>query len=168
MLLKFSREKSGPRFIILNILILFFLSGCAHQAKRQEAVQVKPTNGHALHDAVTANDLEETIRLVDLGFNPQAKDVFGFTPFSISVFYGYTEIASYLIEKGVIISYRDKDGWTPLNIAIANGNSDIVKLLLDHGVDTTLTDIYGDTPLEYAIKCRQKEIVDLLREHGAK
>lgn len=91
----------------------------------------------------------------------------GMTPLYYAAYYGKTEIARYLIEKGSDVTYRRMNGETVLHAAAQFNHVEIVKLLVENGADVRAAPRPGITPLRYAINGGAKETAAYLLEKGA-
>lgn len=97
--------------------------------------------------------------------NVKQKDgVHGRTVLSWAASYGYTQMASELIQvKGVDLEARDVNFRTPLSEAAGSGSLEIVQLLIATGrVDINSRDQQGQTPLSWAARGGHEEVVRLL------
>lgn len=65
--------------------------------------------------------------------------------------YGHTEIAAFLVEKGVDIGAQDDDQYTALHYAAHGGHIETVDWLLQHGAPLEKKNCYGGTVLGQAI-----------------
>jgi ankyrin repeat protein len=92
--------------------------------------------------------------------------------------YGRTEVAEFLLAKGVDPNVMNSQGQTPLHWVAYGPHVAVAKLLLHHGADVNVKDGNGRTPLQWALgnlssegteeeARRAHELVALLRAAGA-
>ena len=91
----------------------------------------------------------------------------GYNALTASVTAGHTEIAKWLLERGLDPSFRYGPGFTPLLSAAANGHLEIVKLLLSHGADLHATATDGKSALALATERNHGHIADFFRARSA-
>jgi hypothetical protein len=93
----------------------------------------------------------------------------GFTPLQLACFFGHSEVAAYLIEKGADVHAVAQNAMQiqPLHAAVAGQYADIVELLIAHGADVNARQQSGFTPLMAARQNNDKEIEALLLATGA-
>ena len=88
----------------------------------------------------------------------------GWNPLHYACFYGYVDIANYLIHSlNANVNYVNKEGFTPLHLAVFKSQKEIIKLLICvNGIDINCySNIYG-TPLHIACKKKCLQTVSLL------
>ena len=114
------------------------------------------------------------------------KDADGRTALTEAAFYGRTEIAKMLLDKGADVFAKKNDGATPLTMAASHkeiaemiqqeiqlleaagkGDNAMVKELLDKGAYVNMRDPEGRTPLTEATWNNHVETVKLLLDKGA-
>lgn len=122
-----------------------------------------------LTEAITLNAPIEIIRaLLEIGANPNAKDINGVTPVLFAADVGRVDILEELIEHDGDIHHRDNNGRTALIHAASENRRDAVRLLLDYGADIDLPNNDGRTPLLHAVQWpNQWETVQYLLNQGA-
>jgi ankyrin repeat protein len=93
----------------------------------------------------------------------------GFTPLQLACFFGHSEVAAYLLDKGADVHAVAQNAMQiqPLHAAVAGQYVDIVKLLIAHGADVNARQQSGFTPLMAARQNNDKETEALLLEAGA-
>ena len=81
---------------------------------------------------------------------------------------GHTEVAAYLIGKGVSAGAADSvNGDTPMSLAVISGHLEMVELLAKEGADLQVEDADGNTPLLFAANAGRLAILKFLMQHGA-
>ncbi len=107
--------------------------------------------------------LEEDADLV----NVAAVD--GFSPLGLASFFGQTEAARLLIQRGAQVNQPSKNMQKvmPLHSAAAGQHLEIARMLLDAGAQIDAVQEGGFTPLMSAAQNGQVEMVRLLLERGA-
>lgn len=103
------------------------------------------------------------LRYGDVDVNSK-DDVHGRTLLSWIASYGYTRMASEIIQlEGSDLEARDVDGRTPLSEAAGSGSLEIVRMLLATSkVDINSRDQQLQTPLSWAARGGHSEVVELL------
>lgn len=96
----------------------------------------------------------------------------GWTPLHLAAFFGQTEIARLLLDRGAEIDARSRSerfarSNTPLHAAAANGQMEAARLLLARGADANARDGSGYSPLDLAGSARNDLLIILLLENGA-
>lgn len=111
-----------------------------------------------LNDASGLNVLIELIDKTDIG---------GRSALWKSCFYGFNNIAQYLISRKADINLPNENGASPLYVASEKGHTTTVQLLLANNarVDQAAND--GVTPLWIACQEGHIDVVKLLHQHGA-
>jgi ankyrin repeat protein len=74
------------------------------------------------------------------------------------------EIATSLIEKGLVVNDKNSFGDTPLHFAAGGDNAKVVEVLIENGADPNAVNNNGETPL---FRAHKKEIAALLIAFGA-
>ena len=128
-----------------------------------------------LHWAVrqSKGKVGEIEKLIEDGFDVNAKDHTGNTAFTWAVEYGHRDVVSLLLDHGADISVRNRHGETSLISAAVNGHQDVIRLLIKHGADVRARDNEGRTALLSASRSGYPEgfvdsyAISLLLEHGA-
>ena len=93
----------------------------------------------------------------------------GFQPLGLAAFFGHTDIAEYLLEKGAEVDSPSRNAMRvmPLHSAIANRHAAIVRLLLDHDANVNATQADDFTPLHEAAQNGMLDVTQWLLERGA-
>jgi len=96
----------------------------------------------------------------------------GWTPLHLAAFFGHTEIARSLLDRGADINARSRSTRfarenTALHAAAANRQTKVAELLLERGADVNARDGHGYTPLALAAGSKSDILVILLLDRGA-
>ncbi|KAK0618010.1 ankyrin repeat-containing domain protein [Bombardia bombarda] len=106
--------------------------------------------------------------LLERGANLDAQDEYGVTPLSISLTYGFFEIAKTLIDAGADPNKSKRFRNSPLHCVFGNlwepneKLTEMVKSLVDKGADLLREGENGETALHFAVKHGKREIVDYI------
>ncbi len=125
--------------IILSLLILIALTGCAHYGDSPQA----PTETSQRILKLRGYDFDEQSFFAAA----QARDIMAINAF---------------IDGGINANAQDADGRTVLISAAARGELDVVKALLSRGVDPNVKDNRGFTALSHAMAARYDDVEDAL------
>ncbi|RZC60013.1 hypothetical protein C5167_021771, partial [Papaver somniferum] len=116
--------------------------------------------------------------LLGKGANPNTRNTYGATPLHYAAQYGYTEILTRLLSRGVNVNGSCEDGTltplgvagatlSPLDVAANNGQLEAIRVLLDHNADPNLMFCRSYTSLAVSIKSglpQSLQCVELLLE----
>jgi ankyrin repeat protein len=114
-------------------------------------------------DAVLANILDQQADIIS------ERSFDGWTPLHLAAFFGGTDAAKLLIERGADVNAKSANPSAnmPLHAAVAARHADIVQLLLESGVDVNAVQSGGWTALHQAADNGDLGMVQLLLENGA-
>jgi len=93
----------------------------------------------------------------------------GFSALHLAAFFGQSDAARFLLERGAEVDARGR-GWmtgTPLHSAASASHVEILRMLLDAGADPNARQSGAWTPLHSAARNGNAECVALLLAHGA-
>ncbi|NIM99608.1 MAG: hypothetical protein GTO24_16515 [candidate division Zixibacteria bacterium] len=119
---------------------------------------------------IQARKLDIAPLLIEKGaeFEVNKKNQFGYTTLDMTIVFGHTEGAEYLLGFGPdISSMREKDGKTPLINAILRGRPEIAMLLIKKDADVNAPDNEGQPPVYWAVKKGLPDILQTLLAKGA-
>lgn len=107
--------------------------------------------------------LQDVPRMID------AHSPDGFTPLSLACFFGHTELAKRLINRGANLDLAAANPMqvTPLHAAAAGRHTEIVGALLEAGANPNARQQGGFTPLHAAAQNGDAETARLLLDKGA-
>lgn len=93
----------------------------------------------------------------------------GWTPLHLAAFFGKTDTARTLLNKGAQANARSTNAManTPLHAAAAGRHAEVAKLLLDHGASANARQHGGWTPLHAAAQNGDLEMAAALIAAGA-
>ena len=99
----------------------------------------------------------------------QAHSRDGWTPLHLAAFFGHSELANALLDRGALVNARSTNSMknTPLHAAAAGKQIDLTRLLLTRGADPNASQEGGWTALHSAAQSGSREMVELLLAHGA-
>jgi ankyrin repeat protein len=126
-----------------------------------------------LHLAAEFNLKNAIVALLQRGFDPGRRDLYGRTPLLVAAETGSKAAVEQLLKHGSSMEERTDErhhhspGCTALHIAAKNGHVAIVRLLLDRGAVINLQSLYHDTPISSAVELGQAEVVQVLLDAGA-
>jgi len=131
--------------------------------------EAKDGGDTVVHLAARAGDVDFLDFLVgrDIGANVRATREDGATALHVACEVAKaTEVAQYLVKKGIEVNTKRKDGATCLHAAAFNGNADLVAFLLTRGGDTNVAMESGATPVHCAAGGGHKKILELFSDKG--
>ena len=142
-----SKAKTAALIMAFGV---FLLSCSRNQSDNNEAGKVEKVSAPAmdLHAAAYMGDLKACEQHVKAGTDLNAKDAYGSTPLNVSIVFGRTDAAIYLINAGADLNLQNADGSTPLHTAAFFGRIEIVKALIENEVDFSIRNNYGSTAYE--------------------
>ncbi len=118
-----------------------------------------------IHEAIIKGDLDAVQAILETDKSPlEARNSDSLTPLLLASVRGQTEIAHFLIEKGVNIHAGDSDNSTALHNAAARGHSAVLSLLIDNGARINQCDGNGMTALHFAVSYGHPECAKFLLE----
>ncbi|MGA3188740.1 MAG: ankyrin repeat domain-containing protein [Bryobacteraceae bacterium] len=93
----------------------------------------------------------------------------GWTPLHLAAFFGKTEAARLLLNKGALVNARSTNQMEnmPLHAATAGRHIEVVKLLIEHGAPVNARQHGGWTPLHAAAQNGDLEMAKALIAAGA-
>ncbi len=122
----------------LSFLIFFQLKSILNKPKEK------------LHRAAYRDDVLEMRKLIQNGFDINAKDSKGWTPLHYAIFNTSFDAAKFLLKNNAEINFQDKKGLSPLSLAIKVNSLHLVELLLEHGANLQLRHKNRQTIAEFA------------------
>lgn len=102
------------------------------------------------------------------GAHVQYRSWLGESYLHFAALFNKSELAEWLMKRGIDKNSVKKGNLSPLHIAVVAGNMDVVKLLVRKGANLDIKSKDGGTPLHFAVAAGKDEIVDFLRQNGAK
>lgn len=78
-----------------------------------------------------------------------------------------TQVAVFLLKKGVDIDLKDKDGRTPLHVAASTNHSEMIEWLVEQGAELEArTNVEKQTPLHHAARYDSILSIQALTQKG--
>jgi ankyrin repeat protein len=106
--------------------------------------------------------------LLDNGADSRAKDnTHGDTALTHMALCGYTQVVTFLLDKGVDIEAKNNNGETALICCASTGETNMIKLLLARGANINSMDAGGTTALGRAKRAGNTAAVKMLQKAGA-
>ncbi len=99
----------------------------------------------------------------------QAHSPDGWTPLHLAAFFGQSDLAGALLDRGADVNARSTNSMrnTPLHAAAAGGQIELMRMLLTRGADPNASQEGGWTALHSAAQSGNGEMIELLLAHGA-
>lgn len=126
-------------------------------------------NNGALHRAVQEEDISRITRLLDQGYDINAKDEYGETPLMLLINRQYKgkdfdlqeseSVLHFLVRKGADINAQDNEGKTYLH---KTSVPFLAKILISYGADLNIQDKLGNTALHYTAKNGNWPMINVL------
>jgi ankyrin repeat protein len=119
--------------------------------------------------AADRGDLESLERMLDAGFDVDARDDHGQTALMNAARHGRTRVVRLLVDRGGGLNYTAKYGLTALMLAVVAGHADVVRILVEAGADleargTGAPGFAGRTALDLAEAIGSQPVVQALRQ----
>ncbi|WP_339047149.1 ankyrin repeat domain-containing protein [Candidatus Mesenet endosymbiont of Phosphuga atrata] len=115
-----------------------------------------------LFDTVLQSSIGESVRLISLGANINAKSKNGNTPIHMAVLCRDALMVKTLAKLKTDVNIKNSLGFTPLFIATFSNNLEIVKILLCLGARRNISDSSGNLPIHIAARTGYQDIVKVL------
>lgn len=170
---QFSKKNRLILCLIVILTILFVVTGnltdytfSYKQYLYNKYIEFDDDGNNALLRSVIENELVKTQELLDLGLDPNLKNIANDTPLIIGVRNNNIEVVKYLLMAGAEIEAVDNNKNTPLILAAQNGNVEICKVLMNSGAKLNARNDNSDTVLTLAIKKGDLNYVKLFVENG--
>jgi ankyrin repeat protein len=134
------------------------------QALLASGIQLNLFEAAATGQAARVRTLIEADHALVNSYSPD-----GFTPLSLSVFFGHPETVDALLAAGAEVNAASRETMklTPLASAMATAQIEIAKTLIEHGANVNAKAASDLTPLHTAAARGNIEAATLLLEHGA-
>lgn len=121
---------------------------------------------NALIKSVIKNDLPNTIRILDLGVDPDIINNQSESALLIAVRNSNIEIVKNLLDKGASTEIKDSNLDTPLLIASSQGDSEVCEMLVDYGANMDVLNSKSEDPLKIAVKRGNQQLVEVYIKNG--
>jgi len=139
------------------------------EEKKMKVDEAKEGGETVVHLAARAGDVDFLEFLVskDVGANVRALKEDASTALHVACeIPKATEMAQYLVKKGIEVNAKRKDGATCLHGAAFVGNADLVAFLLARGGDANIAMESGATPVHCAAGGGHKNILEIFADKG--
>lgn len=114
-----------------------------------------------LQIAVTKNNTEAALALIDRGADLNVTDAWGRDLLHLSSFYADERLVSYFIDRFDVDS-RDDFNNTPLHSAASGNNTKVLEVLIRNGARTDARNAIGRSPVEIAVEKQRMEALSYL------
>lgn len=143
---------------------------CYYKKPEVTDVLLKYVNEINLFEASAAGKLDVVTYFVQADANTiddHAPD--GFTPLGLACYFGYEEVARYLVTSGADVNRPSNNGFQvyPIHSACADNYTKIARLLIENGAMVNVKQQAGATPLHSAAQNGNIDLLVLLLENGA-
>ncbi len=131
----------------------------------RNSIKTDSRSDSSFFETIRLRNLEEIVRFILRGTDPNTKDYLDNTPLHKAAGFGYYEVSAFLLLIGVDINAKNGDGETPLHRAAIHGFYELAALFLRSGADPNATRNDGMTPLH--LVANFPNLTRLLLERGA-
>lgn len=121
----------------------------------------------SLVDAILNENVKRVTQLLEAGEDPNAFDIYGYTPLIEAAIVNHVDIANVLLQFGAEINKKDLTGGTALHWAVENSNVELAKLLLENGADPNSYTDYSQPALVLPLVRNELELKELLYRFNA-
>ena len=140
-------------------LVLVLVNGCHAGPSATECIELAV-------QAAYYGDLKGIQSCLDVGWDVNAKDLFGRTALRQAAYAGKVDVIAALSKAGADVNAEDKEyGWTALHVAAKNGKVNAIAALIKAGADVNAKNNGGRTALDLAIQERQTDTIQFLNKH---
>ena len=141
-----------------------------HQEPAIASYLADKTVALTIFEAAATGKINNILRL--LARDPQLVNAYagdGFQALGLACFFGYPDVAEYLVKAGAPVNSPSRNGLAaaPIQSAAAAGHARIVDMLLKHGADPNVREQGGYTPLHAAAQNGDKDMIRTLLYGGA-
>ena len=112
----------GPSGISSVVILLVLVNVCRAGTSATECIETAP-------DAARNGDLKGIQSCLDVGWDVNAKDLFGRTALRQAAYAGKVDVIAALIKAGADVNAKDNNGMTALDVATMMGETDVIQLL---------------------------------------
>lgn len=120
-----------------------------------------------MNNAIVADDLGRVNYLAAHGAHIDALDGEGHPPLVNAARFGFTSLATFMVDHKANPNTADRTGWTPLMYAAWNDQPDLINMLLTHGAKLDASDNDGLTSLAIAAQNAKPKAAKALLDAGA-
>lgn len=149
----------GPSGISSVVILLVLVNVCRAGTSATECIETAP-------DAARNGDLKGIQSCLDVGWDVNAKDLFGRTALRQAAYAGKVDVIAALSKAGADVNAKDKEyGWTALHVAAKKGKVNAIAALIKAGAVVNAKNNGGRTALDLAIQEGQTDTIQLLSKH---
>jgi ankyrin repeat protein len=112
-----------------------------------------------LHYACASKKLDEVVKFLELGGDPNIRDIYGETGLHLAIQNNSVEIVQALLQRKASVNCQNDSGNSPLHVAAQHGFEDIVKILVEAGADPSIRNHKSHLPLDL---CKKEGVRKLL------
>jgi Ankyrin repeats (3 copies) len=123
---------------------------------------------YSLADEIIDQNIDNVRRILQMGFNLNDIDEYGFTYLIEAAIADNIEIGQLLLAHGAGVNLLDSTGNSALYWTVENNNLEFSRLLLEHGADANAYNFAGQPVMTMPLLRRQTAMKKLLREFGAR
>jgi hypothetical protein len=123
---------------------------------------------YSLADEIIDQNVDNIRRILQLGFDVNDVDEYGFTYLIEAAIANNIEIGELLIAHGANVNLLDSTGNSALYWTVENNNLEFTRLLLERGADSNTYNFSGQPVMTMPLLRRQSTMKKLLREFGAR
>jgi ankyrin repeat protein len=127
----------------------------------------RPLRGADLPAAAATGDDTAVVRLLELGFDVNARDAQGATALLRAAGGGHLDVATRLLDAGADVGASANTGATALSAAVSARQAALAERLLERGVDVNQRLKGGASALLVSAALGQAGLAELLLKHGA-
>ncbi|MFT3741992.1 MAG: ankyrin repeat domain-containing protein [Gammaproteobacteria bacterium] len=120
-----------------------------------------------LSDEILHNRPDRVLFLLQSGVDPNALDIYGFTPLIEAAIANHLDLGKLLVEYGANCKARDLTQGTALHWAVENNNVAFSRFLLEQGADPNVYNQSQQAPLVLPLLRRQQALKEALYQYGA-
>uniref|UniRef100_A0A8C0HDP0 Fibronectin type III and ankyrin repeat domains 1 n=1 Tax=Chelonoidis abingdonii TaxID=106734 RepID=A0A8C0HDP0_CHEAB len=138
---------------------------CSYSPAVSVSTTREPMSGEQLHRAVSMNDVEAVLNILQGGVTVDMKS----QHLMLACFSGHLDIIKYLREQGASWEVRDLGGCTALHWAVDGGHCEVIEWMINDGCQVDAKDTCLEwTPLmRVSAVTGNKDVASLLIEAGA-
>jgi hypothetical protein len=128
------RKNKGPQFTITTYGGKNIASGLVWEIEKTliSHGSIFERVPHTIYDYISSNDIDEVLRLIGSGIDPNGKHETGISPFVFACRYGRADMVGAMIKAGADVNYGSGRS-IPFSSVYESGDYDCMRLLLENG-----------------------------------